>query len=231
MKDIIGYIGIVLVAISLVALIVDNAMRKKRAAAGEEPAPKKERKPKAPKTPKPPKAPKAEKQSGGFAVPGRKPAQDTPVAPQPSVTPPPAQQTPPPTPGVTAQRVVDSGATVLLNQQPAAASAFLRYQGTNPALPTQIPVDLRAGEFTIGRVDVTVGPGQSSFEFPADTQEVSRHHAAISQDQEGYIIRDTGSLAGTFVNGTKLEPQVLYRLENGSTVSFGKAGADYLWQA
>lgn len=231
MKDIIGYIGIVLVAISLVALIVDNAMRKKRAAAGEEPAPKKERKLKAPKTPKPPKAPKAEKQSGGFAVPGRKPDQDPPVPPQPSVTPPPAQQTPPPTPGVTAQRVVDSGATVLLNQQPAAASAFLRYQGTNPALPAQIPVDLRTGEFTIGRVDVTVGPGQSSFEFPADTQEVSRHHAAISQDQEGYIIRDTGSLAGTFVNGTKLEPQVLYRLESGSTVSFGKAGADYLWQA
>lgn len=231
MKDIIGYIGIVLVAISLVALIVDNAMRKKRAAAGEEPAPKKERKPKTPKTPKPPKAPKAEKQPGGFAVPGRKPAQEPPVPPQPSVTPPPAQQTPPPTPGVTAQRVVDGGATVLLNQQPAAASAFLRYQGTNPALPTQIPVDLRTGEFTIGRVDVTVGPGQSSFEFPADTQEVSRHHAAISQDQEGYIIRDTGSLAGTFVNGTKLEPQVLYRLESGSTVSFGKAGADYLWQA
>ena len=45
MKDIIGYIGIVLVAISLVALIVDNAMRKKRAAAGEEPARMMERKP------------------------------------------------------------------------------------------------------------------------------------------------------------------------------------------
>lgn len=230
MKDIIGYIGIVLVAISLVALIVDNAARKKRAAAGEEPAPKKERKPKTPKAPKTPKTPKAAKQPSGFAVPGRKPAQGAPVPPQTPATPTPSQD-PPPTPGITARRT-DGGATVMLNQQPAAmASAFLRYRGTNPAFPAQIPVDLRTGEFTIGRVDITVGPGQSSFEFPADTQEVSRHHAAISQDQEGYIIRDTGSSAGTFVNDTKLEPQVLYRLENGSTVSFGRAGADYLWQA
>ena len=55
MKDIIGYIGIVLVAISLVALIVDNAMRKKRAAAGEEPGAQKGRGPPAGRAPRKPR--------------------------------------------------------------------------------------------------------------------------------------------------------------------------------
>ena len=90
---------------------------------------------------------------------------------------------------------------------------------------------LRGQAFTVGRVDVVLGHAQSDFEFPAETKAVSRRHAAISCDGEGYIIQDLGSKAGTFVNGVRLQSQVLYRLENGSTVSYGTGGADYIWEA
>lgn len=132
----------------------------------------------------------------------------------------------------------DAAGTVLMEEtftggaelygSPAGAPS-LRYTGME-GFPPRIPVVLRGQDFTIGRVDVALGYAQSDFEFPAETKAVSRRHAAISCDQEGYIIQDLGSKAGTFVNGMKLQPQTLYRLENGYTISFGTAGADYVWE-
>lgn len=224
-NPIVGIIGVVLVVASIIALVVTSA-KKKRQEGEETPAPKAKKAPKATKTPKPAKSAKPAK-NGGFAVPGKKPT----ITSEPDPAPAPAagsdRQPAPsaaPVDGGHQLAPMGGGATTLLQR------SCLRYAGNNSRFPAQIPVDLQGGEFTIGRVDINLGPGRSSFEFPADTDEVSRHHAAITQDGEGYIIRDNSSLAGTYVNGMKLEPQVLYRLENGASVSFGRAGADYVWE-
>lgn len=98
-------------------------------------------------------------------------------------------------------------------------------------LPMMIPVNIGIGEvFTIGRHDVTVGLQQSSFEFREDTKAVSRHHAAIERDAEGYTITDIQSKAGTFLDGEPLQPNMPYRLRRNMRISFGNGGADYLWE-
>ena len=98
-------------------------------------------------------------------------------------------------------------------------------------MPTVIEVPIVEGQvFTIGRVDID-GRIHSDFEFPKGTKEVSRRHAAIECGRNGgYLIVDLSSSAGTFVNGQRLQPNVPFPLESESRVSFGSAGADYIWK-
>lgn len=105
-------------------------------------------------------------------------------------------------------------------------------EGADRLLPQIIVLDIaRGGVFTIGRFDVSVGRKQSSFEFDKKTKAVSRHHAMIERQLDGtYLISDCGSKAGTFVNGEQLLAKVPYRLRCGDRVSFGIAGADYIWE-
>ena len=108
---------------------------------------------------------------------------------------------------------------------------FFRLVG-DQRLPREIPVILKPGElFTIGRFDVTVGRRQSSFEFDSKTKAISRHHAAVERTADGsYTVTDLNSSAGTFVNGERLAPNVPHLLTQGSRISFGTAGADYIWE-
>ena len=109
-------------------------------------------------------------------------------------------------------------------------SPGLRYIG-HANLPPSIHVQIAEGEiFTIGRFDATVGKRQSSFEFDKKTKAVSRRHAAIERDIEGFKIVDLSSSAGTYVNDRKLPPNTPYGLETGSRISFGNSGADYVWE-
>ena len=86
------------------------------------------------------------------------------------------------------------------------------------------------GVFTIGRFDVSVGIKQSDFEFDKQTKAISRHHAAIERNADGYRIIDLSSTAGTFLNDQKLPPNALFKLESGCHVSFGNSGANYIWE-
>lgn len=96
--------------------------------------------------------------------------------------------------------------------------------------PKLIVVDIAEGEFfTIGRFDVSIGVKQSDFEFDKKAKAVSRKHAVIKRDAEGYSIEDLSSAAGTIINGKKITPNVSFKLENGIRVSFGHSGADYVW--
>ncbi len=106
-----------------------------------------------------------------------------------------------------------------------------RLIGSGP-LPSFIEVSIETqGIFTIGRFNIKVGVKQNSFEFDAKTRAVSRHHAVVERDQNGtYTIVDLNSMAGTFVDGTKLTPNIPYTLTRGCRVSFGTAGADYMWE-
>jgi len=106
----------------------------------------------------------------------------------------------------------------------------LRYIGYAP-LPPSIQIIISEGEmFTIGRFDANIGKKQSSFEFDKKTRAVSRRHAVIERDTDGYKIIDLSSSAGTFVNNQKLLPNTPHGLETGCRVSFGNSGADYVWE-
>ena len=237
MKEMIGYFGIIMIVVALVALIVQSVMKarhKGEDGASAAAAPKKERKSKKAKPPKEPKKKKAQVQ---FSVPGgSEPPASAPKAPQANAFQKDTAGAYGAAPMESYRREQMASGTVLMDEisgfgetQVIGGAPILHYNGT-AGFPPQVCVTLRDGVFTIGRVDVALGRAQSDFEFPAETKAVSRRHAAISRDQEGYIIQDLGSKAGTFVNGMKLQPQVLYRLENGYTISFGNGGADYIWE-
>ena len=121
--------------------------------------------------------------------------------------------------------------TVLVPQNPcAASSARLVYRG-NGNFPAMIEIDMRQKRmFSIGRFDSILNRKQSDFEFPADTAEVSRRHAVIEIINDEYYLVDIGSLAGTFVNNTQIELNKHVLLNNGDEVSFGEAGADYVFK-
>jgi len=108
--------------------------------------------------------------------------------------------------------------------------ARLIYTGRAP-MPPVICVEIKtSGIFSIGRYDSAAGKQQSSFEFDRRTKAVSRRHAVIERGAEGYSIVDLASSAGTFVNGQKLPANTPFSLKHGSRVSFGNAGADYIWE-
>lgn len=100
------------------------------------------------------------------------------------------------------------------------------------SLPAEIEVTIEQGQsFTIGRFDISVGRKQWNFEFAKDTKAVSRPHAAIERGDDGqYAIVDLSSRAGTFLDGVRIQPGVLTPLRSGMRVSFGTAGADYIWE-
>lgn len=60
----------------------------------------------------------------------------------------------------------------------------------------------------------------SSSDVIIDNPYVSRRHAQISRDKDGYLIRDLGSKNGTFVNGFQLKGRD-HRLNNGDRIEFG----------
>lgn len=100
----------------------------------------------------------------------------------------------------------------------------------DPGMPREIVVDIQPGRaFTIGRFDVSVGQKQSDFEFGKSTKAVSRRHAAIEREENSYFVVDLASSAGTFVDGLRLTPNVPQAITNGSRISFGTGGADYVW--
>lgn len=56
---------------------------------------------------------------------------------------------------------------------------------------------------------------------------VSREHCLFECIDHMYTIRDLGSTAGTFVNGVQIEPNVPYRLDDGSKLRFGKIKMEF----
>lgn len=92
-----------------------------------------------------------------------------------------------------------------------------------------ISLDMAVSQsFTVGRVDANAGRKQCDFEFPNKTRAVSRRHAALERKADGYYITDLGSSAGTYHNNQRLLSGA-YRIQEGDKISFGNAGADYLF--
>jgi predicted component of type VI protein secretion system len=72
--------------------------------------------------------------------------------------------------------------------------------------------------FTVAKAAATIGRGQENT-IRLDDLSVSRRHARIAYKQGGYWLSDTGSMGGTWVNGTRLNAP--YRIEAGQVIDIG----------
>ncbi len=72
------------------------------------------------------------------------------------------------------------------------------------------------------RIEIGRSPSADVF---LDDVTVSRTHAVLSRDESGYVIEDSGSLNGTYVNRRRVEKATL---EDGDEVQIGKYRLTYL---
>jgi len=88
---------------------------------------------------------------------------------------------------------------------------------------TIIPVSERA-EFTLGRLSENqpIEPDIDLSQFKGFDSGVSRLHAIIRHNQGNTIIVDLGSSNGTYVNGTRIMPNIEQPLRHGDIVALGK---------
>lgn len=86
-----------------------------------------------------------------------------------------------------------------------------------------IPVSDRS-EFTMGRIsdNQPIMPDIDFSSYKAYDNGVSRLHAVIRQNSGNVIIMDLGSSNGTYVNGTRLMPNIEQPLHHGDVVALGK---------
>ncbi len=83
----------------------------------------------------------------------------------------------------------------------------------------------RAGEtFPLERERIVVGRSPECEVFLDDVT-VSRRHAVLSRDEDGYTIEDQGSLNGTYVNRRRVERA---KLDDGDEVQIGKYRLTFL---
>lgn len=82
---------------------------------------------------------------------------------------------------------------------------------------------IRRGEREVlAESQISVGRAPASrLAFPPGDTRASAHHAEITYDGSGYVVRDTGSTNGTFVNGRRVYS---FRLKSGDVIEFGTGG-------
>ncbi|MCS6993938.1 MAG: FHA domain-containing protein [Anaerolineales bacterium] len=82
----------------------------------------------------------------------------------------------------------------------------------------------RASASTTGGLIVDLTP------FDAIQRGVSRRHAAIHREEDGYYITDLNSTNGTRINGRRLLPNTPCRLSSGDVVSLGRLNLIVLYK-
>ena len=107
----------------------------------------------------------------------------------------------------------EAGNTVRFSEQETIGRLYGRDRGSR--------IDLRT-------LPVTVGKAQAYVDTVLPDPSVSRVHARIYKGEEGGIlIRDLNSTNGTFINGTRLEPNEKKRVQRGDEVRFGNMEFEY----
>lgn len=76
----------------------------------------------------------------------------------------------------------------------------------------------KGSRFLIGHEDVTIGRAPESSIFLNDVT-VSRKHASIVKDGSNFILKDAGSLNGSYVNNNSVTEQ---KLTTGDEIQIGK---------
>ena len=107
----------------------------------------------------------------------------------------------------------ETGNTVRFSEQETIGRLYGRDRGSR--------IDMRT-------LPVTVGKAQAYVDTVLPDPSVSRVHARIYKGEEGGIlIRDLNSTNGTFINGTRLEPNEKKRVQRGDEIRFGNMEFEY----
>jgi hypothetical protein len=121
------------------------------------------------------------------------------------------------------------------NLAPAASASFGEADNTNVVRPE---TGQRAGMIVVrqgkqpGRIfelrkgRVTIGRSRDSDIFLQDLA-VSRLHTTINRENGGYVLRDEGSVNGTYVNGKRITEQPL---EDGDEIQVGQSVLAFVWR-
>ncbi len=75
--------------------------------------------------------------------------------------------------------------------------------------------------FTVDQLPCTIGRHASNT-LRIDEDKISRFHARISRDEQGYLLEDLQSRNGTFVGGQRI---TRHRLKDGEGLTFGSEAA------
>ena len=98
----------------------------------------------------------------------------------------------------------------------------VRFQLENSSgyqLPGLIEIDMSKGYATIGRYD-KAGRGQSDFNFDASMSFISKTHLRLEKLNDSIQVIDMNSGNGTYVNGTKIVPNIPYTISKGDFICF-----------
>lgn len=173
----------------------------------------------------------------GFAVPGAQPPSPAPAFDIPGQESPSAKkqvsaamELPPVTPveNKTVQHSaapINFGATTILGAEPNGTTVL------SPASPAPIPTLVR--KTTGERVEITKQIFTIGIESYVDyrivgNSAVSRSHAKIIVRGKEFLLVDTNSTNGTYVNGQRIKKNVEVRIENGSKIVFANEEFDFL---
>jgi 3',5'-cyclic-nucleotide phosphodiesterase len=101
---------------------------------------------------------------------------------------------------------------------PGASTAYLEAMEPQSLRPRIIPI---RDEMVIGREKQDSLDASHYLRIPEHT--VSRRHARIRRDADGYVIEDLHSFNGTFVGGERLAPGAWRRLQDGDEVALASS--------
>jgi pSer/pThr/pTyr-binding forkhead associated (FHA) protein len=101
----------------------------------------------------------------------------------------------------------EQGDTVALGELPEGTGMLVVRRGPNAG-----------SSYVLDRPAITAGRHPDSDIFLDDIT-VSRRHAVVDQKADGYLVRDVGSLNGTYVNRERVEEQLL---QSGDEIQIGR---------
>jgi hypothetical protein len=80
--------------------------------------------------------------------------------------------------------------------------------------------ELNGQRWTLDRVDLTIGRSPEC-EFTIPDRQVSREHARVTCEADGYYLEDLGSKNGTYLNGAQISGKVI--LQDGDLIQIALA--------
>ena len=105
----------------------------------------------------------------------------------------------------------DMGKTVYMEEQPETRETRHRLMTEEGKLLVSLEQD-----------SYTIGKKRGEADLVLEEPSVSRLHARIVKETDGYYLEDMNSTNGTLKNGLRLQPYEKRKLEEGDEITFGK---------
>ena len=105
----------------------------------------------------------------------------------------------------------DMGRTVYMEEKPAARETIHRLLSEEGKLLV-----------TLEQSSYTIGKKRGEADLVLNDMSVSRLHARVVKEKDGFYLEDMNSTNGTFKNGLQLQPYEKRKLEEGDEITLGK---------